>query len=118
MSHWLYDGLDRFLSRRHGDTIIPELRLFPSYPAALLMFRALVILGSALGRKWHYMVVAVRYALQIGGMLIMTISVNAYLLQWYPEAPGEVGLWINMGRSFGRFMATFVQIEWVERFSP
>ena len=49
------------------------------------------------------------------GIMIATTAVNAYLLDAYPEGSGEVGAWIVFGRTFGGFMATFVEIPWVAR---
>lgn len=100
---------------RHGGRIDPEVRLYLTYLASLLMTLALVILGFALENVWHYMVVAVFYGIQVVGIMIATTAVNAYLLDSYPEGSGEVGAWIVFGRVFGGFMATYINIPWVQQ---
>lgn len=89
--------------RRKG-RIDAEVRLWISYFASFLMTLALVVLGFALENRWHYMVVAVFYGVQVAGIMITTTAVNAYLLDAYPEGSGEVGAWICFGRVFGGFM--------------
>lgn len=89
-------------------------RLIIVYPATVLCCIGLIILGFAFDRHWHYMVIAVFAALQCGSLIIITTSVNAYLLDCYPEGSGEVGAWVTASRNWGGFMATYIQIEWVE----
>ncbi len=64
------------------------------------------------------MVLAVFVAGQVAGIMIATVALNAYLLDAYPEGSGEVGAWINVGRTMGGFMATYVEIDWVARSGP
>ena len=118
VGHWLYDSIDRYYVHRHGVATPPEVRLWTCYLGAPIMFIALMLLGYGLDNKWHYMVIAVCYGLQDAGMLIVTVSVNAYLLQMYPEIPGEVSAWINLGRTAGGCTAVYAQIEWVARTGP
>ena len=47
--------------------------------------------------------------------MIATVGLNAYLLDAYPEGSGEVGAWIVVGRTLGGFMATYVEINWVQK---
>lgn len=49
------------------------------------------------------------------GIMIATVALNAYLLDAYPEGSGEVAAWINVGRTMGGFMATYIEINWVEK---
>ena len=105
----------KFYVRRHQGRIDPEARLIICYLASLLMALGLLVLGFALQRTWHYMAVAVFAAMQVAGIMIATTAVNAYLLDSYPEGSGEVGAWINVGRTLGGFMATYIEIPWVER---
>ena len=79
------------------------------------MFVALLLLGFALQRHWHYMTIAVFYAVHTGGFMFAAVGINAYLLDAYPEAPGEISAWIGFGRMMGGFMSTYVQIEWVQK---
>ena len=64
------------------------------------------------------MVLAVFVAGQVTGIMIATVALNAYLLDAYPEGSGEVGAWINVGRTLGGFMATYMEIDWVEDEGP
>lgn len=48
--------------------------------------------------------------------MIATVAVNAYLLDAYPEGSGEVGAWIVVARNMGGFMATYIEINWVEAY--
>ena len=82
------------------------------------MALSILILGFALHYTWHYMVLAVFMAAQLVGIILATVGLNAYLLDAYPEGSGEVGAWIVVGRTLGGFMATYVEIEWVERSGP
>ena len=103
-----------FYRRRHG-FIDPEARLILCYPAGILMGLGVLMIGLALLHRWHYMVVAVFWAVQICGIMIATTAVNAYLLDAYPEGSGEVCAWINVGRTLGGFMATYIEVTWVTK---
>ena len=56
--------------------------------------------------------------MQIVGIMIATVALNAYLLDAYPEGSGEVDAWIVVGRTLGGFMATYVELNWVARDGP
>lgn len=112
--HWLHDGVGNFFLKRQGGRIDPEVRLWLTYLSSILMAVSLVVLGFALQNVWHYMIVAVFYSVQVVGIMIATTAVNAYLLDAYPEGSGEMGAWIVFGRVFGGFMATFINIPWVQ----
>lgn len=56
--------------------------------------------------------------MQISGIMIATVALNAYLLDAYPEGSGEVDAWINVGRATGGFMATYIEINWVAKDGP
>ena len=79
------------------------------------MAMSILILGYALQNKWHYMSIAVLGAIQVAGIMLATVGLNAYLLDAYPEGSGEVGAWIVVGRTLGGFMATYIEINWVQK---
>jgi fucose permease len=79
------------------------------YPATVILGVSVLIIGLALQNHWHYMVLAVFAAAQAGGIMITTTAVNAYVLDCYPSAPGEMSAWVSCGRIFGGFMASWVQ---------
>lgn len=116
--HWLHDTVGRLYARRHNGHIDPEARLIIAYPATALLFVSVIVIGFALERHWHYMVLAVFSALQTVGVMIVTTAINSYLLDCYPEGSGEVGAWVTASRNWSGFMATFIQIEWVTKAGP
>ena len=92
----------------------PEARLIITWLATPIMAVSILVLGFAVQRTWHYMVFAVFTGGQIAGIMIATTSLNAYLLDSYPGASGEVGAWLVAGRTWGGFLAVYVEINWVK----
>jgi hypothetical protein len=45
------------------------------------------------------MVTALFWGLYVFGIMVSTVALNAYNLDSYPEASGEVSAWINFARS-------------------
>ena len=118
LGHYLHDYVGRVYALRHHGHIDPEARLIVAYPATLLLFISLLVIGFALEHLWHYMVLALFSGLQCVGVMIVTTAVNAYLLDAYPEGSGEVGAWVTASRNWSGFMATYIQIEWVTAAGP
>ena len=115
VGHWAHDAYANFYARRHGGRILPEARLTLIYPATFVMAIALLILGFAIQHRWHYMVLAVCAAVQCVGVMIATTAVSAYLLDCFPEGAGEINAWVSIGRAWGGFMATYIQLPWVQK---
>ena len=115
VGHWIHDAYANYYARRHGGRIVPEARLTLTYLATLIMAIGLVILGFAIQNRWHYMVLAVCASIQCVGIMIATTAVSAYLLDCFPEGAGETNAWVSIGRAWGGFMATYVQLPWVQR---
>ena len=113
VGHWLHDFVGDYYVRRHSGHIEPEARLIIIWLASPIMAVSILVLGFALQRTYHYMVIAVFFAGQVVGIMIATVALNAYLLDAYPEGSGEVGAWITVGRTLGGFMATYIEINWV-----
>ena len=113
----MHDAVGDFYARRPGH-IDPEAWLIIAYPATLLLFVALLVIGYALENTWHYMILAVFSCVQCIGVMIFTTAINAYLLDCYPEGSGEVGAWITASRNWSGFMATYIQITWVTSAGP
>ena len=118
LGHWLHDFIGTYYARRHGGRIEPEARLIILWLSTPTLAVSTLVIGFALEYVYHYMVVAVFFAAQVAGVIIMTVSVNAYLLDAYPEGCGEVGAWVNFSRSMGGFMAVYVELNWVDRDGP
>ena len=78
------------------------------------MVVGLVIVGVSLQHFWHYMAVAVGFGLFVFGVMIETTALYAYVLDSYPEAPGETSAWLNLGRSIGGFIVSYFEVNWAE----
>lgn len=76
------------------------------------MFAGLILLGFALEREYHYMLASLGWGLYVFGIMITTVAVNAYVLDSYPEASGEVAAWINFGRTTGGFVVSYFMVRW------
>jgi biotin transporter BioY len=50
--------------------------------------------------------------LTVSGIMITTVALNAYNLDSYPEASGEVSSWINFCRTTGGFIISYFQVSW------
>lgn len=118
VGHWMHDAFGRYYAKRHGGRIDPEARLTISYPATCIMAVSLIVIGLGIQNHWHYMVLAVFAAAQCCGIMISTTAVNAYLLDCYPGNSGEVSAWVAIGRIWGGFMATYIQLPWVQQAGP
>ena len=118
LGHWLHDSIGTYYTRQHSGHIEPEARLIIIWLASPVMAVSVLVLGFALQRAYHWIVVAIFFAMQIAGIMIATVALNAYLLDAYPEGSGEVDAWIVMGRTMGGFMATYIEINWVARDGP
>ncbi|KAJ5934038.1 hypothetical protein N7466_003585 [Penicillium verhagenii] len=115
LGHWLHDALANFYVRRNNGVFHPESRLIIVWLAMPFMLSGLVIVGFALQRHYHYMLVALGWGLYTFGMILNSASVNMYVLNSYPEASGEVGMWINFSRTAGGFIISYFQVKWVSR---
>lgn len=113
--HWLHDLAATLYTRHHAGRFEPESRLLPIYLATPVMITGIVLVGYGLQRVWHYIIIAVGMGLFVFGILIVTTAINAYVLDSYPEAPGEVSAWINAGRTVGGFVITYFEIKWAEK---
>ena len=110
--HWLHDAVASFSAKRNNGRLEPEARLLATYIATPFMIAGLILLGFALEEGYHYMLTALGWGLYVFGIMIVTVAVNAYVLDCYPEASGEVAAWINFGRSVGGFIVSYFMVEW------
>lgn len=118
VGHWLHDFIGSYYVRRHSGHIEPEARLIIIWLASPIMAVSILVLGFALQHSYHYIVIAVFMAGQVIDIMVATVGLNAYLLDAFPEGSGEVGAWIVVGRTMGGFMATYVEIHWVNTSGP
>lgn len=111
--HWLHDTLTKLYVRRNEGRFDPEARLIIVWLAMPFMISGLVLVGFALQRHYHYMLVALGWGFYTFGMILNSASVNLYVLNTYPEASGEVGMWVNFSRTAGGFIISYFQVQWV-----
>ncbi|EER41297.1 MFS transporter [Histoplasma capsulatum var. duboisii H88] len=110
--HWLHDLIARTAARRNNGRLEPESRYIATWIATPFMFAGLILLGFALEREYHYMLASLGWGLYVFGIMITTVAVNAYVLDSYPEASGEVAAWINFGRTTGGFVVSYFMVRW------
>ncbi|KFG85957.1 MFS transporter [Metarhizium anisopliae] len=110
--HWLHDGIARQYITSHAGHFEPEIRLRAIWFSTPFMLAGLVGLGFALEDGFHYMVTAVFWGLYVFGIMVSTVALNAYNLDSYPEASGEVSAWINFARTAGGFIISYFQVNW------
>lgn len=118
VGHWLHDAVTNIYIRRHAGHLEPEARLLVIWFSAPLMVTGLVLVGVALQHGWHYMLTAFAWGLYVFGLVITSVAINAYNLNSYPQAAGEVTALIGFVRSVGGFIDTYVQVEWVRKVGP
>jgi hypothetical protein len=104
----------RIYAKRHHDRIDAEAYLLPAWVATPMMVLGIAMVGVCLQHEYHYMALAVVWALYVSGIIIVTTAVNAYCLASYPELSGEVAAWINEGRILGGFLVNYFELKWVK----
>jgi MFS family permease len=112
--HFVFDLSAKMYRKSHRGVLEPEARLIPIWFAMPIMVLGITLLGFSLERKWHFMVMAVVWGLFVFGIIVCTTGINAYLLDAYPEASGEVAAWINFGRTIGGFIVVYYEVPWTE----
>ncbi|TFK45920.1 MFS transporter [Heliocybe sulcata] len=116
--HWFHDAVARQYLRTHAGRFEPEARLTAVYFSTPFMCTGLVVIGFAFERAYHWAVLAVAWGLFVFGIMITTVALQAYLLDSYPEASGEVAAWINFGRTTGGFIVSYFQVTWANKLGP
>lgn len=97
--HWLHDGIFRIYSKKQMGRFEPEVRLWAMWLSTPFMIAGLIGLGFCLEDAYHYMLTSLFWGLYVFGIMISTVALNAYNLDSYSEASGEVSAWINFARS-------------------
>ncbi|KAK2671638.1 Major facilitator superfamily [Fusarium oxysporum f. sp. vasinfectum] len=112
VGHWLHDGIARQFIKTHNGHFEPEIRLRAIWLSTPFMLAGLVGLGFALEDGYHFMITALFWGLYVFGIMVTTVALNAYNLDSYPEASGEVSAWINFARTAGGFIISYFQVKW------
>ncbi|KZT19176.1 MFS general substrate transporter [Neolentinus lepideus HHB14362 ss-1] len=113
--HWFHDAIANHYLRTHGGRFEPEARLRAVYFSTPFMCTGLVVIGFAFEKAYHWIILAVGWGLFVFGVMITTVALQAYLLDSYPEASGEVAAWINFGRTTGGFIVSYFQVTWANK---
>ncbi len=115
--HFLHDFIANQYIKTHDGHFEPEVRLRAIFISTPFILAGLVGLGYALEDAYHYMVTSLFWGLYVFGIMIATVALNAYNLDSYPEASGEVASWINFSRTtggecllFANFLFFFMQL--------
>ncbi|MCJ1386352.1 hypothetical protein MMC17_009478 [Xylographa soralifera] len=116
--HWLHDSIASVCMRRNGGRLEAEARLWVTYIATPFMVAGLVLLGFALQHGYPYMLAALGWGLYVFGIMLATVGINAYALDAYPEAAGEVSAWLNFARTTGGIFVTEWQVPWAAAVGP
>jgi MFS family permease len=96
--HWFNDFLATRYVKRHQGLFIPETRLWPNYLAVALMIPGLVICGEALENKWNVGTIVIGWGLYMVGVIISSVCTTSYTLDCYPNAAGEVMVFMTLAR--------------------
>lgn len=115
IGHWLYDLIAKSYTKSHNGRLEPEARLYAIWFAMPFMVAGLILMGFALDRRYHYMLTALGWGLYVFGIMVVTVAINSYVLDSYPEASGEVAAWVNFGRTLGGFIVSYFMVEWAEK---
>lgn len=99
IGHWLHDFIAKRYIKAHAGHFEPEVRLRAIWLSTPFMLAGLVGLGFSLENGYHFMITALFWGLYVFGIMITTVALNAYSLDSYPEASGEVAAWLNFARS-------------------
>ncbi|RDL33009.1 Uncharacterized protein BP5553_08448 [Venustampulla echinocandica] len=114
IGHWLHDAIAKRYIKTHKGHFDPEIRLHAIWFSTPFMIVGLVGLGFALENEYHYMATSVLWGLYVFGIMVTTVALNAYNLDCYPEASGEVSAWLNLSRTIGGFIISYFQVTWAE----
>lgn len=115
VGHWLHDLIAKVYARHHEGRLEPEARLFAIWVALPFMVAGLILMGYSLERQYHYMLAALGWGCYVFGIMIVTVAINSYVLDSYPEASGEVAALVNFGRTLGGFIVSYFMVEWAEK---
>lgn len=100
--------------RRHNGLFRPEARLPPYFVAVAVMIPGLIIVGQALEHHLNVGLIVVGWGLYVVGVMIASVAITAYALDYLPSASGEVSALVNLARTMSGFSVGYFQLQWGE----
>ncbi|RYP10949.1 hypothetical protein DL765_007952 [Monosporascus sp. GIB2] len=110
--HFYNDYLVRRHARRHNSTFVPEVRLWATYPMAVIMIPGLVLVGQTLQKHLHWAGIIFGWGAYQLGVMVVSVAVVAYVYDCYPGHAAEVSAFVNFGRALCGFVVGYFQQEW------
>ncbi|TNY20465.1 major facilitator superfamily domain-containing protein [Rhodotorula diobovata] len=112
--HWANDFIAARYVRRHAGLFRPECRLPIYYLAAALMIPGLIVVGQALEHHLTVGAIVVGWGMYVVGVMIASVAITSYALDYLPSASGEVSALVNLARTMSGFSVGYFQLNWGE----
>lgn len=106
--HFFNDFILHRYVRKHSGLFVPEARLTPIYLSGCFMVPGLILIGQALGHHLHWAAIVMGWGMFVFGAMVASVAIQAYALDSYPTASGEVSSLINFARLIGGFSVGYV----------
>ena len=114
LGHHLNDWVANRYIRKHNGLFKPEARLPPFFLAVFLMIPGLVLCGQALEKQLTVGAVVIGWGMYVVGVMLSSVAIQAYILDCFPSAAGEVCSLINFSRTIAGFSVGYFQFQWGE----
>ena len=101
--NYLNDFILYLYVRNHDGMFVPEARLSPIYLSTVFMVPGLIIIGQAIEHHLHWAAIVMGWGMFVWGCMLASVAIQAYVLDSYPTAAGEVASLINFSRLIGGF---------------
>lgn len=112
--HYANDWVAARYVRRHNGLFRPEARLPPYFVAVAVMIPGLILVGQALEHHLNVGLIVVGWGLYVVGVMIASVAITAYALDYLPSASGEVSALVNLARTMSGFSVGYFQLQWGE----
>ncbi|KFA60467.1 hypothetical protein S40285_09176 [Stachybotrys chlorohalonatus IBT 40285] len=110
--HFYNDYLVRRHAARHHGSFVPEVRLWATYPMAIIMIPGLVLVGQTLENHLHLVGIIFGWGAYQMGIMVVSVAMVAFIYDSYPGRAGEVSALINCGRGLLGFAVGYYQQDW------
>ncbi|GAA5855545.1 hypothetical protein JCM9279_005115 [Rhodotorula babjevae] len=112
--HFANDWIAARYVRRHNGLFRPEARLPIYFIAVAVMIPGLIIVGQALEHHLNVGLIVVGWGLYVVGVMVASVAITAYALDYLPSASGEVSALVNLARTMSGFSVGYFQLHWGE----